>query len=260
MKLPTWPVLLLVLTHTPRLGAAEPDLAKELANPVSSLISVPFQGNWDEGVGPRGGQRFTLNVQPVVPVSLNDGWNMISRTILPIIDLEGAQLGGTGDAFGLGDTTQSFFFSPTNSEPIWGIGPIFLLPTATESALGADQWGLGPTGVLLKQQGPWTYGVLANHVWDVAGGDSRGSVNSTFLQPFVAYITPTKTTFSLNSESTYNWQSHEWTVPINLVVSQLLKVGSQPTQVFVGGRYYIERPSNGPEWGLRFGFTLLFPQ
>ncbi|BCX49641.1 neuromedin U precursor [Haloferula helveola] len=240
--------------------ANEPDLAKQLANPVSSLISVPFQGNIDFGNGPADGQRFTLNIQPVIPITLNEDWNLISRTILPVVDVEGTQFGGVGDEFGLGDVVQSFFVSPAESDPIWGIGPAFLFPTATDSSLGAEKWGAGPTGVVLKQSGPWTYGALANHIWDFAGDGSRGGVNATFLQPFVSYITPTKTTLTLNVESTYDWQNHQWTVPVNFVVSQLLTLGDQPIQVFGGARYYVEKPTQGPEWGLRFGVVFLFPK
>ncbi len=240
--------------------ANDTDLAKQLANPISSLISVPVQGNLDFGMGPGGGSKFTTNIQPVIPFGLNEDWNIISRTILPGVDEEGIALGGANDAFGLGDTVQSFFFSPKSSDPIWGIGPVFLLPTATDSLLGTEKWGAGPTGVILKQSGPWTYGALANHLWDFAGDDGRASVNATFLQPFVSYITETKTTFTLNSETTYDWQREQWNIPLNLVVSQLMKVGSQPIQLSAGVRYYVEKPDGGPEWGLRFAVTWLFPK
>ena len=237
------------------------DLAKQLANPISSLISVPFQANWDFGIGVNDASRFTLNIQPVVPVAINDDWNLIVRTILPIIDAE-SPAPGTADASGLGDVLQSFFLSP--SEPIggWilGAGPAFLWPTATNDLLGSEQWGAGPTGVALKQEGPWTYGALANHIWSYAGDETRANVNGTYLQPFLAYVTPTKTTYSLSLESSYNWDQEQWTVPVNFVVSQLIKLGSQPAQVFAGGRYYAEGPAGGPEWGIRTGVTLLFPK
>nr|MCU0749451.1 hypothetical protein [Akkermansiaceae bacterium] len=153
-----------------------------------------------------------------------------------------------------------FFFSPKSSDPIWGIGPAFLVPTATDSLLGSEKWGAGPTAVVLKQDGPWTYGALANHLWSFAGDDGRDEVNATFLQPFVSYITPTKTTFTINSETTYDWSNEQWNVPVNFIVSQLLKIGDQPVQLFAGARYYLETPDGGPEWGLRLGITFLFPQ
>jgi hypothetical protein len=251
--------LLLALLAMPAF-AEDADLAKKLANPVSDLISVPIQGNLDLGLGPGDGSKFVTNIQPVIPIGLNDDWNVISRTILPVIDQEGIALGGANDEFGLGDTVQSFFFSPKSSDPIWGVGPVFLLPTATDPLLGGEKWGIGPTAVVLKQIGPWTYGALANHLWDVAGDSDRAAVNATFLQPFVSYITPTKTTFTLSSETTYDWQREQWNVPVNLLVSQLLKLGDQPVQVFGGVRYYFDTPDGGAEWGLRFGITFLFPK
>ena len=243
------------------LHAEDADLAKQLSNPVAALISVPLQGNLDFGLGPGDGSKFTLNIQPVIPITLNEDWNVISRTILPVVDQEGIALGGANDETGLGDVVQSFFFSPKNPEPfIWGIGPVFLLPTATDSVLGGEKWGAGPTAVVLKQSGGWTYGALANHIWDFAGDDDRASVNATFLQPFLSFTTPQATTFTVNLEGTYDWQREQWNVPVNLVVSQLTKIGGQPVQFFGGVRYDLETPDGGPEWGLRFGITFLFPK
>ncbi|WP_050025598.1 hypothetical protein [Verrucomicrobium sp. BvORR034] len=239
---------------------ADADLAKQLANPVASLISVPLQANWDTGIGVNDASRFTLNVQPVIPFDLNEDWNLIVRTILPIIDAE-SPAPGIDDATGLGDTLQSFFFSPKQPVGGWTLaaGPALLWPTGTDDLLGSGKWGAGPTALALKQSGPWTWGVLANHVWSYAGEDDRGEVNATFIQPFAAYVAKTGTTLSLSAESTYDWEARQWTVPLNVVLSQLFKVGSQPVQAFVGGRWYAEGPTGGPEWGLRAGVTFLFP-
>jgi hypothetical protein len=242
-------------------AAEEADLAQKLANPLADLISVPLQLNADFGIGPNDGQRWTLNVQPVIPISLSEDWNLITRTIVPVIYQYDVVDDGGWSQFGLGDTLMSLFASPTAGGPggvTWGAGPVVLIPTGTNDSLGSDQWGMGPTGVVLKQQGPWTYGVLANHVWGFGGGDRE--INATFLQPFLAYTTPSATTFTLNTESTYDWAASQWTVPINAVVSQLVVLGGQPMSFAIGGRYYAEKPEGGPEWGLRFAVTLLFPR
>ena len=251
----------LLALATTALQAQDADLSRKLANPVADLISVPIQSNTDFGVGTGDGTVWRTNIQPVIPFGISEDWNLISRTILPVIDQEGlAPAGDALDASGLGDTVQSFFFSPKESSPIWGVGPVLLIPSATDDLLGGEKWGIGPTAVILKQEGPWTYGALANHLWDFAGDDNRGAVNATFLQPFVSYITPTKTTYSLNTEATYDWHNDQWIVPVNFVVSQLFKIGDQPVQAFVGARYYVETPTGGPEWGLRLGMTFLFPK
>jgi hypothetical protein len=252
-----FPVAIGIASHA---SANEADLAKQLANPVSSLISVPLQGNADFDIGPGDGSRLTTNFQPVIPTALNDQWNLISRMILPFIDQDGILPGDAADATGLGDTLQSLFFSPQASDPIWGAGPACLMPTATDSVLGADQWALGPTAVILKQNGPWTCGFLTNHLWHVAGDEDNGAINATYLQPFAAYITRTKTTFTFNSESSYDWNDHQWSAPVNFIVSQLLKFGDQPVQLFAGMRWHAETPEGGPDWGLRFGLTFLFPK
>ncbi|MBL8584463.1 MAG: transporter [Rhizobiaceae bacterium] len=237
------------------------ELAKQLANPVASLISVPFQNNFDIGAGAKDdGFAYTLNIQPVIPFSLSEDWNLISRTILPVSYKDYIP---ESDDFGLGDTTQSFFFSPkspTAGGLIWGLGPAFLVPTATNDYLGSGKFGVGPTGVALVQTGPWTVGTLANHIWSVAGDSDRIDVNSTYLQPFVSYNFGKGFSVTLNTESTYDWVSEQWPVPLNLGAQQVFKLGKQPVSLQLGGRYYAEAPEGGPEWGMRATFTLLFPK
>ncbi len=237
------------------------ELAKKLANPIASLISVPIQGNLDFGIGSADAHKLTVNIQPVIPFSLSSRWNLITRTIFPVIYAE-APAAGLDSTSGLGDIVQSFFFSPTEPMGGWivGAGPVFLYPSATEKTLGSDKWGAGPTAVVLKQQSGWTYGMLANHIWSFAGLENRNDISATVLQPFLAYQTKTYTTFGVNTESTYDWKSEQWTVPVNLTVAQMVKIGGMPIQFLLGGRYYADKPDGGPDWGLRFQVTFLFPK
>lgn len=262
--IPAWAAIVGLVFAMDARAQSNEELALQLANPVASLVSVPFQFNLDHDIGPDdSGDRLTLNVQPVVPLSLNEDWNLISRTILPVVDQQDI-FPGAGDQFGLGDTVQSLFFSPkapTAGGWIWGAGPVFLLPTATDRLLGSDKWGLGPTAVALRQQGPWTYGGLFNHIWSVAGKDSRSDINSTFLQPFVSYTTPEAWSFTVNMEATRDWENNSWNLPLAFVVGKVTRVGSQLVQLQGGLRYYLDSPAGGPEgFGLRFGFTLLLPR
>ncbi len=243
---------------------AAAELAKKLANPIASLISVPLQYNYDENYGPDDeGTVSRLNIQPVIPISLNDDWNLIARMIIPLADQHDAPVKGV-DKSGLSDTVASQFFSPkspTANGWIWGAGPVELLPTATDELLGGEKWGVGPTAVALKQTGPWTFGALANHIWSVAGDDDRADVSMTFCQPFGSYLTKTKTTLGLSSETTYDWEGEQWAVPVNATVGQMFKVGSQIMQFTVGARYWADSPDNGPEgWGGRAQLTFLFPK
>ena len=253
--------LALMINPGQSLAESDEELAKKIQNPVANLISLPLQNNWDFGIGPADALRYTLNVQPVIPFSIGKDWNLITRTIVPIIYAQSPVTGGDNKT-GLGDIVQSFFFSPkapTEGGWIWGAGPVLLYPSATDYTLSAGKWGVGPTGVVLKQDSGWTYGMLANHLWSYAGWADR-NVNATFLQPFVSYTTKTFTTLGLNTESTYDWENSQWTVPINVSISQLLKIGKQPFQLQLGWRYYAEKPDGGPDWGLRFTVTFLFPK
>lgn len=258
-------VFVFAVVHAGRVAAQDNPaaLAKQLSNPVAALISVPFQFNYDTGYGPGDGSKFLLNIQPVVPISLNERWNLISRTILPVV-AQSDLYPGAGDQSGISDIVQSFFFSPkapTSSGWIWGAGPVFLLPTGSDDLLTTDKWGAGPTAVFLKQEGPWTYGALVNHIWSFAGEDARADVNTTFLQPFLAYATSSAWTFTLQTEATYDWENEQWAIPVNGLVSKVTRVGSQLVSLGGGLRYWADAPGSGPDGiGYRAVVTLLFPK
>jgi len=238
------------------------ELATKLNNPAASLISVPLQNNFDFGGGPNDdGFQYRLNIQPVVPFELNDDWKILSRTIVPYIYQEDRI--GTSSQSGLGDSTVTLWLSPEHEQPgapIWGLGPILQLPTATDDLLGTEKWGIGPSAIFLKQSHGWTVGVLAQHLWSFAGENSRQDVSASFMQPFVNYTTKSHTTFGVNTEYSYDWENHDSTVPLNAFVTQLVKISKMPVSFQFGGRYYAEKPSGGPDWGLRLAVTLVLPK
>lgn len=240
------------------------EMARQVANPIASLTSVPVQFNDEYDAGVNGdGHRLRINVQPVIPISIGEDWNLISRTIVPIIRQED-MFPGAGRQSGIGDTTQSLFFSPkalTAGGWTWGVGPVFLLPTASNDRLGTERWGAGPTFVALRQTATgWTYGALANHIASFAGDEQRADVNATFLQPFIAKRIGPGRTVSMNVESTYDWEGDAWTAPVNVSISQILPIGKQLVSVQAGGAYYAEAPSGAPEWGARLTITFLYPK
>ena len=247
-------VALVASAPTARSETGAADLAQELTNPIADLVTVPIQMNLDNGIGPADdGSKLTTNVQPVIPVGISENWNLVTRTIVPVT-YQNDIFPGAGSQFGLGDINLSLFFSPkqpTAGGLTWGVGPVLLLPTATDSLIGARKWGAGPAAVGLVLKGPWTVGMLANHVWSFAGDDDRDDISNSFMQPFVAYTWPSAWTASLQSETTYNWQSEKWSVPINLALSKLVKFGKLPVSLQGGMGYWAESPDNGPG-GFRF--------
>ena len=195
---------------------SDAELAKKLANPISSLISVPLQYNYDCCFGPLEAERHLLNIQPVIPTKLNLNWNLIVRTILPVVSLQAPAL-GLDDTFGLSDTLQSFFVSPSNTPGgvTWGVGPAIQWPTGTDPLIDSGKWAAGPTAAILKQQSGWTYGILANQIWsfaDAGGPNHRPEVNQAFIQPFLASWKDS-TTLTLNTESYYYWRTESGAFP-----------------------------------------------
>jgi hypothetical protein len=234
--------------------SGDADLAQELSNPLADLMTIPIQMNYDRDIGPLDdGWKLQTNIQPVIPFHLNEDWNLISRTIMPVIYQDDI-FPGEGSQFGLGDINLSLFFSPrkpTSGGLTWGIGPVLLFPTATDSLLGAKKWGAGPAAVALTMRGPWTVGILANHIWSYTGDSDRQDISNTFLQPFAAYTWPSAWTVSVQSESTFNWKTDKWSVPVNVAVSKLVRLGKLPVSLQGGVGYWAESPDAGPE-GFRF--------
>lgn len=258
---PFWIICALSIAQTKAQESAA-DLAKELANPVASLISAPLQNNADFGIGDLEGTRNTLNIQPVIPLKLTDKVNLITRVILPVI----AQynISGAGERqTGLSDAVLSAFFSPSSSKNgfTWGAGPVFLLPIGTDDLLTTKKFGIGPTAVALNQSGGWTYGGLINQIWSVGGDDERPEVNQLFLQPFIIYNWPTGAGLGANFELTQNWTADQTTLWFNPFVNGVTSLGKQKVQLSAGPRFNLAAPEGAKaRWGVRTVVVLLFPK
>ncbi len=243
-------------------GAATPsaaDLAKQTQNPVSSLISVPLQANWDFGLGSREAVGTTLNFQPVMPFALTESTNLILRVILPITSQP------TSDASrlnGLGDIVMTPFFSPKKTgKIIWGAGPVFLLPVATNKALGSEKFGLGPSVVALVQPGKFTVGALYNHIWSVAGAKDRTDVNTSYWQPFLNYNLGNGLALGVSSEITTNWKADQkTTAPLLFSVSKVTLLGRRPVNFAWAAGPTLTSPDGGTEWRFRFQANFLYPR
>jgi len=238
------------------------DLAKAAQNPIANMISVPFQENINFNVGPENKTQNVLNIQPVIPISLTPNWNVITRTIVPVISQPPFGPGQETE-FGLGDIQFSSFFSPAKpGKFIWGVGPIAQLPTHTDDRLGSPIWGLGPTAVALRIDGPWVYGALVNNVWSLGGSD-KTKYDNFLLQPIVNYNFGKTGTYLLSAPIiTANWRTGHWVVPVGGGIGQILKMfGNQPVNASLQAFYNVVNPDRlGPEWTIRFQVQLLFPK
>jgi hypothetical protein len=240
------------------------ELAKIAQNPVANLISVPFQYNANLNYGPEKATQSILNIQPVVPFELNKDWNLITRTIVPVI-WQPALAPGDSSTTGIGATQVSAFFSPSNAQgTIWGVGPITQFPTTSSSKLGSYRWGLGPTFVALKLKkgNPWVYGFLVNNIWSVGNG-AGGSYNNFLLQPFVNYNFAGGTYLSSAPIITANWKANStnrWTVPLGIALGHIFHLGKLPVNTQIGGYYNVVKPDFGSNWLVRAQVQLMFPK
>ncbi|GAB6058483.1 transporter [Desulfonatronum parangueonense] len=239
------------------------DLAQAAQNPVANVISLPFQNNTNFNFGPLEKTQNILNIQPVIPFSLGQNWNLITRTILPVIS-QPALFPGDDRTFGLGDTVFTAFLSPASpGRIIWGAGPVLLLPSATDDKLGSEQWGAGPSAVALTIRGPWLFGVLANHIWSFAGDSARDDVNTSLIQPFINYNFPGGWFLTSAPIITANWEADSnqtWTVPVGGGVGRLFFLGRQPVNTSLQAYYNVEKPDFGADWSLRLSVQFLFPR
>jgi len=241
------------------------ELAKLAQNPVGNLISVPFQNNTNLNFGPEKGTQNILNIQPVIPIEITKDWNIITRTIMPVIWMP--SLGpDTPAKNGFGDIEFTAFLSPANpGEWIWGVGPIVQLPTDSGSEFGNRNWGLGPSGVVLhlKHGDPWVYGVLVNNVWSVSGNRQGGSYSNGLIQPFVNYNFEGGLYLTSSPILTFEWDapsSQRWTVPLGGGVGKIFHLDKLPVNTQISAYYNVVRPDFGPNWQIRAQVQLMLPK
>ena len=256
---------LLMATAPAHAEMSAEELAKLAQNPVGNLISVPFQNNTNVNMGPLKGTQDVLNIQPVIPISVNSDWNIITRTIVPVIS-QPAFSTSTERVNGIGDVQFTAFLSPANpGNWIWGVGAITQLPLHSNAALGNDNWGLGPTAVVLhlEKGSPWVYGALANNVWSLGNSSTSPSYNNGLIQPFLNYNLPGGTYFTSAPIITANWKSansQRWTVPLGGGVGKIFHIGKLPVNTQVSAYYNVVRPDYGPNWQFRVQAQLMFPK
>ena len=239
------------------------DLAKQSQNPVSSLISVPFENTTTFNNGPEDAVVNILNIKPVVPMSLTENWNLINRAIVPVI-YQDERFPGEGDVFGLGDITYQGFFSPAKSGKfIWGVGAQLGMPTGMDR-LTSNQWTFGPAAVGLITPGHWVLGLLVSNVWNIGGGyDDAPDVNAFTAQYFINYNMKRGWYLTTAPTITANWEAdggNTWTVPFGGGFGRVFKIGKQPVNASLKAYYNVEHPDDASNWNMVATLTFLFPK
>ena len=261
-------MVLIILLNTALSGqsavpaaADSEELRKAAQNPVASLISVPIQQNWNGGIGDHDRIQSVLNIQPVIPFSLNQHWNVITRWITPIVFQPIPETDAQG-YYGLGDLNPSFFLSPKKSKVIWGVGPTFLLPTATNTTfLGQGKLGIGPTVVVLVQPAKWTLGFLVNNIWSVVGHEDKPDVNQFLLQYFINYNMDKGYYLTFQPTNTADWNAGEkWVVPVGGGIGRITKLGSQPVNINFQVYGNVVHPTDKSPWKIVAQLAFLFPK
>ncbi len=244
--------------------ASTGDLAKKTQNPVSDLISVPFENNFGFGAGKDGEFRYDLIIKPVIPMTINEDWSWIHRVIIPVSSQPNFGPDGVGDADGLGDVQYQGYLSPAKAgKVIWGVGPVLEFPTASEDELGSEKWSAGVGVIALRMDGPWVYGGLINNIWSYAGDGDRQHVNRMTLQPFVNYNLPEGWYLTSSPVITANWEADSndaWTIPVGGGFGRIVRIGKLPINISLQSYYNIEKPDLASDWSVRFQFAFLFPR
>jgi hypothetical protein len=239
------------------------DIAKQAQNPIARLISIPIENDFSPQTGVNREDSYVLQMKPVVPFSLSKDWNLITRTIIPIIQVPDLAPGVNGTS-GLGDVNVSLFLSPAKAGPvIWGVGPIVSFPTATENILGTKKLSVGPTVVVLRSQGHWLYGALVNNLFSVAGPSARPDVNQMLVQPFVNYNLRHGWYLASSPIITANWEQkpdERWVVPVGGGIGKIVHFGKLPVNVYTQFFCNVERPGGTSDWSARFQMQFLFPK
>jgi hypothetical protein len=239
------------------------DIAKQAQNPIANLISVPIENDFNPQTGINKADSYVMELKPVIPFHLSDSWTLITRTIIPVIQVPDLAPGVAGTT-GLGDANVSLFLSPAKAGPIiWGAGPIISFPTATQDILGTKKLSVGPTVVVLRSQGHWLYGTLVNNLMSVAGPSSRANVNQMLMQPFVNYNLRHGWYLTSSPIITANWEvtsKNRWTVPVGGGVGRIVHFGKQPVNIYTQFFRNVERPDGVTSWSARLQVQFLFPQ
>jgi hypothetical protein len=231
------------------------------ANPIGSLISIPFQYNLNFGVGAFGHTQQVLNLQPVVPVDLGSGHTLVVRVIQPLI-AQPQLSSAIGSSVGIGDMNPQLFYVPKNGPTMVGFGPALVFPTASNATMGQGKWSAGPNAVIVVTRPAVLYGLLVNNVWSFAGDPSRPFVNQFFAQPFYNWTLPKGLTVGIQSQSTANWEAagnQKWTVPIGPTITQLIPLGSGLGQIGAAGFWNVVHPNQAGTFTARAVFVILMP-
>ena len=241
------------------------ELAKLAQNPVGNLISVPFQNNTNFNYGPQSDTQNILNIQPVIPISVSPEWNIITRTIVPVIS-QPALTPASERKDGVGDTVFTAFLSPAKPGAwIWGAGPVVQLPTNSNAVLGNKNWGAGASVVVLHMDkgSPWVYGVLVNNIWSLTNNKQGGSYNNALIQPFLNYNLPGGAYLTTSPVITANWKadgSERWTVPLGGGIGKIFHLGRLPVNTQISAYYNVVRPDYQANWQLRLQAQFMFPK
>lgn len=239
------------------------DLARKMQNPVSDRISLSLEGRINFGVGLNEDVQSIINVRSLYSFNLGDNWNLINRTIVPVVS-QPELIPGSGSQFGLGDITSTLFLMPRESRfAIFGIGPAVSFPTATDKTLGLEKWRVGPAAVVATMPGRWVLGTLVTNLWSVGGDPSRADINSMVIQPFVHYNFLHGWYLLSSPIITAVWTADSedrWIVPLGGGVGKVFSIGKQKMNASAQAFYNVEQTTAIADWSLRLQFQFLFPK
>ena len=234
------------------------DVAKKLRNPITDMASVSFEWGWDQKIAPNNGHSQTLEISPLIPITLPNNDVFVLRP-----NVTGALLSNVGEFSGYGVQNieiESFYTFIANKNTMWGIGPYVNAPAGASGKFGSQQTGVGVNAAIQSQDGPWIYGILVRRYWNAGGVATSGTQNNAYFNPYVSYVTANAWSFNYFLEPEYNFDKHQTQDPMTFSISKVIMTSGIPIEYELGEFYYATNVPGTPQgWGARFTVTFAMP-
>jgi hypothetical protein len=237
-------------------GPTQSNLVKQANAPISSIFQIRLQDTYVPRFTDVDGQGNTLSVAMTMPLPK---YRLLPLPQLSIMALPAAVTLPNGMT-GLGDLRfLDIAVLDAGHGVIWGVGPTFVFPTASERTTGQGKFQVGPAAAIAYAPARWLVGVLAEDLLSFAGADDRPDVHALVLQPFVTYQLGRGWFLRSQPRFVFDWENGTRLLPLDVGAGRVFRIGGQNVSCFVAPSWFRTVNGAGPRYGITFGVSLLYP-